>query len=84
LFLEKKKLLQRITLAENIAGDTVAGHTVAFVNAWESLCNFQPGPNLKLARTLALELERIALHTSDLGGMCTTLAINWAMPFFED
>jgi len=73
LFLEKKKLLQRITLAENIAGDTVAGHTVAFVNTWESLCNFQPGPNLKLARTLALELERIALHTSDLGGMCTDI-----------
>ena len=43
LFLEKKKLLQRITLAENIAGDSVVGHTVAFVNLWESLCNYQSG-----------------------------------------
>ncbi len=74
LFLEKKKLLQRITLAENIAGDSVAGHTVAFVNLWESMCNFQPGRDLQLARTLALELERVAVHTGDLSGMCTDVA----------
>ena len=74
LFVDKKKLLQRVTLAENIAGDSVAGHTVAFVNVWESLCNFQPGDDLKLARTLALELERIAMHTGDLSGMCTDIA----------
>lgn len=74
LFLEKKKLLQRITLAESIAGDSVAGHTVAFVNLWESLCNFQPGRDLQLARTIALELERIAVHTGDLSAMCTDVA----------
>lgn len=74
LFLEKKKLLQRITLAENISGDSVAGHSVAFVNLWESLCNFQPGRDLQLARTLALELERVAVHTGDLSGMCTDVA----------
>ncbi|HEX7457771.1 MAG TPA: hypothetical protein VF301_04980, partial [Ginsengibacter sp.] len=74
LFLEKKKLLQRITLAENIAGDSVAGHTLAFVNLWESLCNYQPGRDLQLARTLALELERVAVHTGDLSGMCTDVA----------
>jgi Ni,Fe-hydrogenase III large subunit len=74
LFLEKKKLLQRITLAENIAGDSVAAHTTAFVNLWESLCNFQPGRDLQLARTIALELERIAVHTGDLSAMCTDVA----------
>jgi Ni,Fe-hydrogenase III large subunit len=74
LFIEKKKLLQRVTLAENIAGDTVAGHTVAFVNLWESLCNYQPAADLQLARTLALELERVAVHTGDLSGMCTDVA----------
>ena len=74
LFLEKQKLLQRITLAENIAGDTVAGHTVAFVNLWESLCQFHPSKDLQLARTLALELERIAVHTGDLSAMCTDVA----------
>jgi len=74
LFLEKKKLLQRITLAENIAGDSVAGHTVAFVNLWESLCNYKPGRDLQLARTIALELERVAIHTGDLSAMCTDVA----------
>jgi Ni,Fe-hydrogenase III large subunit len=71
LFLEKKKILQRITLAENISGDSVAGHTVAFVNIWESLCNHRPGRDLQVSRTLALELERIAVHTGNLSGMCT-------------
>lgn len=74
LFIEKKKLLQRITLAENIAGDSVAGHTVAFVNLWESLCRYQPDRDLQLSRTIALELERIAVHTGDLSAMCTDVA----------
>ena len=74
LFLDKKKLLQRVVLAENIAGDSAAGHTVAFVNLWESLCKFQPGRDLQLSRTIALELERIAVHTGDLSGMCTDVA----------
>lgn len=74
LFLEKKKLLQRITLAENIAGDTVAGHTTAFVNCWESLCNAKADEDLQFSRTLALELERIAIHTGGLSGMCTDIA----------
>jgi Ni,Fe-hydrogenase III large subunit len=74
LFLEKKKLLQRTTLAENIAGDSVIGHTLAFVNLWESLCNYLPARDLEVARTLALELERVAVHTGDLSGMCTDVA----------
>lgn len=74
LFLEKKKLLQRITLAENISGDSVVAHTTAFANLWESLCNFHPGRDSQLARTIALELERIAVHTGDLSGICTDVA----------
>jgi len=74
LFLEKKKLLQRITLAENIAGDSVVGHTVTFANLWESLCKYQPGRDQQWARTLALELERVAIHTGDLSAMCTDVA----------
>jgi len=74
LFLEKKNLLQRTTLAESITGDTVVGHTTAFVNLWESLCEFKPECDLQFARTLALELERIAVHTGDLSGMCTDIA----------
>lgn len=74
LLLEKKKLLQRATLTESIAGDTVAGHTTAFVNIWESLCGYKAEEDLQFSRTLALELERIAIHTGDLSAICTDIA----------
>jgi len=73
-FLEKKKLLQRTTLAESIAGDTVVGHTTAFSQVWESLCGFRPSRDIEFARTLALELERMAVHTGDLSAVCTDIA----------
>lgn len=74
LFIEKKKLLERVTLAENIAGDTVVGHSTAFSQVWESLCGFKPTRDIEFARTLALEIERIAIHTGDLSAVCTDIA----------
>ena len=74
LFLDKKELLQRATLAESIAGDTVSGHATAFASLWESLCHFQPTRDLDFARTVAQELERIAIHTGDLSALCADIA----------
>jgi Ni,Fe-hydrogenase III large subunit/NADH:ubiquinone oxidoreductase subunit C len=74
LFLQKTKILERATLAENIAGDTTIGHTTTFSNLWESLCGFEPDNSLQFSRTLALELERIAIHTGDLAGICADIA----------
>jgi len=74
LFIDKKNLSQRTTLAENIAGDTVVGHTTAFAMVWESLCGFKPSKDIEFARTLALEMERIAIHTGDLSAICTDVA----------
>jgi Ni,Fe-hydrogenase III large subunit len=74
LFLEKKKLVQRATLAEDIAGDTVVGHSVAFAHVWESLSGFKTSRDIEFARMLALELERIAVHVGDLSGACTDIA----------
>ncbi|MBW8326211.1 MAG: hypothetical protein K0M50_15705 [Prolixibacteraceae bacterium] len=73
-FLEKKKLLQRTTLAESIAGDTVVGHTTAFSHVWESLCGIKASHDMEYARTIALELERMAVHTGDLSAVCTDIA----------
>jgi len=78
LLLQKKKLLERTTLCESIAGDTVVGHTTTFVNLWENLCDYTPDYSLNFARTLALELERIAVHTGDLSGICTDIAYQLA------
>ncbi|MFH0758989.1 MAG: NADH-quinone oxidoreductase subunit C [Bacteroidota bacterium] len=74
LFLQKERLLQRATLAENIAGDTTVGHATAFANLWESLCETETGESLHFSRTLALELERIAIHTGDLAAICADIA----------
>ncbi|MBW6492481.1 MAG: NADH-quinone oxidoreductase subunit C [Lentimicrobium sp.] len=74
LFLKKKGLLQRATLAECITGDTVVGHSVAFAHVWESLSGFRADRETEFARTIALELERIAIHTGDLSALCTDIA----------
>lgn len=74
LFIDKKKLIQRTTLAEAIAGDSVVGHTTAFAYLWESLSGDVPENDLLFARTIAQELERIAIHTGDLSAICTDIA----------
>lgn len=74
LFLNKKKMLQRTTLAENIAGDSVVGHTTAFAYLWESLSGFETGRDILFARTLAQEIERVAIHTGDLSAISTDIA----------
>jgi Ni,Fe-hydrogenase III large subunit len=74
LFLEKKKLIQRTILAESISGDSVIGHTSAFSFLFESLGGIVPGREILYSRTLAQEVERIAIHTGDLSGICTDIA----------
>lgn len=73
LLLSKKTLLQRTLLAESVAGDSVAGHTAAFATVWEALCGFKTTRETDFARIVALELERIAIHTGDLSGICTDI-----------
>ncbi|WP_195715185.1 NADH-quinone oxidoreductase subunit C [Ancylomarina sp. 16SWW S1-10-2] len=74
LFLDKKHNLQRNILAENIAGDTVIGHTSTFVQTMEALADKQVSEQTQIERALALELERIAIHTGDIGALCTDAA----------
>jgi Ni,Fe-hydrogenase III large subunit len=76
LIFHKKKLLPRTILAENIAGDSVIGHTFAFVLAMESLAGIVVPDQLKIERSIALELERIAMHTADISALCTDVAYN--------
>ncbi|MDH5379370.1 MAG: NADH-quinone oxidoreductase subunit C [Cyclobacteriaceae bacterium] len=74
LFLEKKKLLQRNLLAESIAGDTAIGHNLAFCQLAEALGDITVDKNLEIERVIALELERMAIHTGDLSAFCTDVA----------
>ncbi|MEI6900243.1 MAG: NADH dehydrogenase subunit [Bacteroidota bacterium] len=74
LFLQKKRLSERIQIAESIAGDNVVGHTTAFSSLWESLCGTKASLEVDFSRTVALELERIAVHTGDLSAACNDVA----------
>src|SRR5512133_1103421 len=74
LFLGKTKLIQRTVLAESIAGDSVVGHTSAFAFLWESLSDEVPHAEVMFSRTLAQELERVAIHTGDLSAICADVA----------
>jgi Ni,Fe-hydrogenase III large subunit len=82
LFLSKPSLLQRTVLSESIAGDTAVGHASAFVALLESLGSVTVPERLDIERTIALELERMAMHVGDLGNMNIGLAYQLASSVF--
>lgn len=74
LFLEKKKLIQKVILSESVAGDSVIEHACAFSYLWEALSETDQNQEMLYSRTLAQEIERIAIHTGDLSAVCTDVA----------
>ncbi|MFA6567857.1 MAG: hypothetical protein WCS96_06565, partial [Victivallales bacterium] len=66
---------RRIMLAESIAGDTVIGHTYAHCSVIESLSNTQISLRAQVIRSIAEELERIAMHLTGLGGVANDIGL---------
>jgi len=58
-----------LKMMESAAGDTTIGHTWAYCQNIEALSGIAPGPRASLIRAIALELERLANHTGDLGAL---------------
>lgn len=54
---------------ETIAGDTTVGHGQAYCMNREALGGFYATPRAETVRGIALELERLANHTGDLGAI---------------
>jgi Ni,Fe-hydrogenase III large subunit len=54
---------------EAIAGDTTVGHMTAYCQIMESLSGHRVSQNDEIIRAIALELERCANHTGDLGAL---------------
>jgi len=77
LFIKKSGLLQRSLMAESIAGDTAIGHSLAWAGIAEALGGIEPPAQLSLERTVALELERIAIHIGDTAALCTDIAYQY-------
>jgi Ni,Fe-hydrogenase III large subunit len=60
---------RRIHLIETAAGDTTIGHTTAYCHAMEALTGCRIPARAAFVRGIALELERLANHTGDLGAL---------------
>jgi len=54
---------------ETVAGDTTIGHASAYCQAIEALAGGQSPIRAEVLRGVALELERLANHTGDLGAL---------------
>jgi Ni,Fe-hydrogenase III large subunit len=63
-----------IHLMETLAGDTTVGHATAYCLAVEALAGVQPPGRAEALRGIALELERLANHTGDLGALANDVA----------
>lgn len=55
--------------AETIAGDTSIGHGTSYCQVVEALSQCNVSPRAQALRGIALELERLANHTGDLGAL---------------
>ncbi len=54
---------------ETLAGDTTIGHALAYCQAVETLAGCRVPARAQVLRAVALELERLANHTGDLGAL---------------
>ncbi len=54
---------------QTLAGDTTTGHTTAYCQLMESLSGNNISPRAQSLRGIAMELERLANHTGDLGAL---------------
>lgn len=62
-------------LCEQAASDTTAANALANALALESLLEIDISETACRARTIALEIERLAMHIADVGGMAVDLGI---------
>jgi Ni,Fe-hydrogenase III large subunit len=58
-----------IHLMETLCGDTSIGHSMAYCEAIEALAGTAVSARAQVLRGIALELERLANHTGDLGAL---------------
>jgi Ni,Fe-hydrogenase III large subunit len=59
---------------ETIAGDTTVAHATAYASLMEALAQTEAPLRAQWLRAIALELERLANHTGDLGALANDVA----------
>ena len=76
--LPQRNPAQQIVLVESIAGDSVIAHATAFCAGIECLAGSTLSLRDHAVRSIAAELERIAMHLSTLSGI--SIDIGFALP----
>lgn len=76
--LPQRNPAQQIVLVESIAGDSVIAHATAFCAGIENLAGSTLSLRDHAVRSIAAELERIAMHLSTLSGV--SIDIGFALP----
>ncbi len=76
--LPQRNLAQQIVLVESIAGDSVIAHATRVLRGIESLAGSILTLRDHALRSIAAELERIAMHLSTLSGV--SIDIGFALP----
>jgi Ni,Fe-hydrogenase III large subunit len=59
---------------EIVAGDTTIGHATAYASVMEALASTEAPLRAQWLRAIALELERLANHTGDVGALANDVA----------
>ena len=70
LMAQTSNRLRQSVLAESIAGDTAVSHALSCACLIETLAGISPNARLEQERTIAQELERIAVHVGDTAALC--------------
>ena len=66
--------LRQTLLAEGVAGDSAVSHATAYSSVVEKLAHKPASEALWIERTVALELERMAMHIADTGALSMDVA----------
>ena len=59
---------------DGVVGDTTVGHATAYASVLEALSGAEAPLRAQWLRAIALELERLANHTGDLGALANDVA----------
>ncbi|MBE7412026.1 MAG: metal (Ni/Fe) hydrogenase large subunit [Leptospiraceae bacterium] len=64
-----KEPIEVMPFSEAISGDSTIAYSTAFCEIYENALGIEVADNVKLIRSILLEIERVAMHIGDIGAM---------------